>query len=351
MVSKRMSVEERRRTAGERLEAAQEALAAEVAALVSGEDWQRFLGFQARLHAYSPSNVLLLARAHAEAFADGMVTSPDPGWVAGFVAWQGLGRSVERGQHRYPILAPCRYNRRVAVDGEGEARPLANSEVLAAGEHVERRQVLAGFRVERVFSVQQTRGRPLPEVPAPELLEGEAPDGLETAVAGVIERRGFTVDTVPDAAAIDGANGRTQWDTRRVVVRADMDEAARVKTLLHEAGHVLLHAEGTGRELPRAVKEVEAESVAFVVAAVHGMATDGYSFPYVAGWAGTDSVRAVQATQSRVAGAARTVIDASPAVHGTGGRPPGVTAAVGTHEVGAAAPVPIVGRPTVEVGL
>jgi hypothetical protein len=349
MVSKRMSVEERRRAAAERLEAAQEALAEEVAAVVSGEDWQRFLRFQARLHAYSPSNVLLIARAHAGAFADGVVAPPDPGWVAGFVTWQGLGRSVERGQHRYPILAPCRDDRRVAVDGGGGARLLAKGAVPAAGERVERRRVVAGFRVERVFSVHQTTGRPLPEVPAPELLEGEAPTGLETAVAGVIEQRGFTVDTVPDAAAIDGANGRTRWDTRRVVVRADMDDAARVKTLLHEAGHVLLHADGIGRELPRAVKEVEAESVAFVVAAVHGMATDGYSFPYVAGWAGADSVRAVQATQSRVAGAGRSVIDASPAAHGTGGRPPALTATATTQEVGPAAP--IVGSSAVEVGL
>ena len=351
MVAKRMSVEERRWAALERLEAAQEALADEVGALVSGEDWQRFLVFEARLHAYSPSNVLLIARAHAEAFADGVVASPDPGWVAGFVTWRGLGRSVERGQHGYPVLAPCRYDRRVAVNGEGGARLLVRGEVLAAGERVERRRVMAGFRVERVFSVQQTTGRPLPEVPTPELLAGEAPAGLEAAVAGVIERQKFTVGTVPDATAIDGANGRTRWDTRRVVVRADMDDAARVKTLLHEAGHVLLHADGVGRELPRAVKEVEAESVAFVVAAVHGMATDGYSFPYVAGWAGTDSVWAVRATQSRVAGAARTVIAASPAVHGTGGRPPGVTAAARTQVVGPAAPVPIVNSSTVEVGL
>lgn len=351
MVSKRLSVEERRRAAAERLEAAQEALAEEVAALVSGDDWQRFLGFQARLHAYSPSNVLLIARAHAQAFVEGMVASPEPGWVAGFVTWQGLGRSVQRGQHGYPILAPCRYDRRMAVDGVGGARLLAKSEIPAAGERVERRRVVVGFRVERVFSVQQTTGRLLPEMPAPELLAGEAPAGLEAAVAGVIERRGFTVGTLPDAAAIDGANGRTSWDTRRVVVRADTDEAARVKTLLHEAGHVLLHADGVGRDLPRAVKEVEAESVAFVVAAVHGMATDGYSFPYVAGWAGADSVRAVQATQARVARAARTVIDASPAVHGTSGRPPGLTAAARTPQVAAATQVPVVGSSTVEVGL
>jgi len=72
------------------------------------------------------------------------------------------------------------------------------------------------------------------------------------------------------------------------------------------------------------VKEVEAESVAFVVAAAHGMATDAYSFPYVAGWAGEHGPAVVRATQARVAQAARVIVEASPAVHMSGGRPPGV---------------------------
>jgi hypothetical protein len=95
-----------------------------------------------------------------------------------------------------------------------------------------------------------------------------------------------------------------------------------------ETAHVLLHEEAPGRYLPRPVKEVEAESVAYVVASVHGMNTDGYSFPYVAGWAGERGGRAVTETQSRVAQAARSIIAASPAEHTSGGRPPGVDLAL-----------------------
>ena len=82
-----------------KLEAALETLAEEVAKLRSGEDWQRFLSLQAALHAYSPNNVMLIVVQHALAFAQGMVGSPDPGYVAGFHTWRALGRSVERGQH------------------------------------------------------------------------------------------------------------------------------------------------------------------------------------------------------------------------------------------------------------
>src|SRR5690348_5812670 len=100
-----------------------------------------------------------------------------------------------------------------------------------------------------------------------------------------------------------------------VLVRADMDDAAQVKTLIHEAAHVLLHEDPPGRCLPKALREVEAESVAFVVSAVHGMTTDDYSFPYVASWAGEDARAAVAHTQARVAGAAKTIIAISPAEH------------------------------------
>ena len=77
-----------------------------------------------------------------------------------------------------------------------------------------------------------------------------------------------------------------------------------------EAGHVLLHdpADFTfppgGPGIPgiattlgtptgpgattaqcRGVREVEAESVAYLVAAAHGLPTDDYTFAYVTGWA------------------------------------------------------------------
>jgi len=62
------------------------------------------------------------------------------------------------------------------------------------------------------------------------------------------------------------------------------------------------------------------------------------SFPYVAGWAGEDGPKAVAATQARVAQVARTIIDASPAPHATGGRPPGADAAIAAAR--AANPMP-----------
>jgi antirestriction protein ArdC len=274
----RMTREQYREKVAEKVTAAQEVLAGEIASLVTGDDWRRFLEFQSKLHDYSPNNVMLIFAQHAKAFEEGRVDAPTPSYVAGFRTWQALGRNVERGQHGYLVLAPMRGVRREATDTEGNVRVLRLDETTCPDEAESKTPVLRGFTVEHVFDASQTSGKPLPVPPHPQLLEGEAPRGLGVAVMKMIEAKGYRVDTVPDATHIGGANGQTHWGAKTVVIRADMDDAAMVKTLIHEAAHVLLHEGQPGRYLPRPTKEVEAESVAYVVAAVHGMPTDGYSF-------------------------------------------------------------------------
>ena len=329
-----------------KVEATQRVLEAEVARLVSGEDWRRFLDFQSRFHCYSAGNAQLIAAAHAQAFAEGRVAAPQPSFVAGYWTWRAVGRQVEKGQRGYPVLAPVRQMVREAVDPAGGRRTLTRAEQPRPAETVVSRQVLKGWTVEHVWDVSQTSGAAVPEPPGPRLLEGEAPEGLRQAVVGLVESKGFAVGAVPDAGALGGANGRTDWVARTVVVRSDMDDAAQVKTLIHEAAHVLLHAEAPGWYLSRPTKEVEAESVAYVVCAAHGMPTGGYSFPYIAAWAGDDGPRAVAAAQARVAEAARALIAVSPAEHTTGGKSPGVDVAV---EAAAARRLRVVEPPTASV--
>jgi hypothetical protein len=200
----RMSREEWRERAEARLEVAQRLLAAQVEQLQSGDDWRRYLDFQARLHCYSPRNVMLLAVQHERAYREGRVRAPELTQVAGFNTWRALGRSVDRGQKGYAVLAPVRYPQRVAADDEGNVRPLSRREWPNAGETLARRQSLRGFKLEFVFDVSQTSGAEVPVPPRPKLLVGEAPAGLGAAVLKLIEDSGYRVDTVPDAAAISG---------------------------------------------------------------------------------------------------------------------------------------------------
>lgn len=328
-----------------RVAAAQELLAEKLAELRSGEDWKRYLTFQARLHHYSPNNATLIYFQHAHAYAAGLVPEPEPSYVAGYATWKALGRTVERGQHGYAILAPVTTLRREAINPQGTGRVLVPGDSANSDETESLQRVVHGFKIEYVFDLSQTRGRPIPRRVGPKLLAGEAPKGLAESMLTFIQSHGYGVATAASAGELDGANGVTHWSSRQVTVRNDMDQAAMVKTLVHEAAHILLHERPPGRGLPRQLKEVEAESVAYVVTSAHGMASDDYSFPYIATWAGGDLDGALRVTQTRVAAAAKTIINSSRAPHHAGGCP--IVEGI-THRFGQS-PSPSPATPGVEV--
>lgn len=88
------------------------------------------------------------------------------------------------------------------------------------------------------------------------------------------------------------------------MVRSDMVDAARVKTLAHELGHVLMHnPESADVRFHRGIGEVEAESVALMIGAVQGMDTSSYTIPYVSTWAaqvdGKEPAEIIKATGER----------------------------------------------------
>jgi antirestriction protein ArdC len=225
----------------------------------------------ARMPTYSPSNVLLIA-----------VQRPEATRVAGFGTWKSLGRHVCKGEKGIAILAPCLYR----GSSEGEADPVAGREKPANAQEKARRE-LRGFRVVHVFDVNQTEGDPLPDV-TPDQLIGAAPDRLWEQLVRLVEADGFVVER----GACDGANGYTRFDDRVVRVRDDVDPAQAAKTLAHELGHIRADhgtrfADTYHRSVDcRGVAEIEAESIAYLVAAAAGLDAGSYSVPYVAGWSG-----------------------------------------------------------------
>ena len=86
-------------------------LADEVRQLRTGVEWERWLAVAARFPTYSFNNTLLILAQHPQATN-----------VAGYRAWQSLGRQVDKGQKGLQILAPIL--RKAAVDQENaDAKP------------------------------------------------------------------------------------------------------------------------------------------------------------------------------------------------------------------------------------
>ncbi|MFT4261965.1 MAG: serine/arginine repetitive matrix protein 2 [Nocardioides sp.] len=311
-----------------KLEALHQRLTEAVNGLVSGEDWKRALEFAARFRSRSFNNTLLIYVQHYAAFQKGLVPDPMPTYVAGFKQWLSTARNVMRGQSGYQILAPV--TARFASptpEIDDSWRRLGRGEKPSWGEVV--RSKLVGLRPAYVFDVSQTDGDPIPETPRPVLLHGQAPEGLWDGLAAQVQAQGFDLRLVASAGEIGGANGLTNYLTHEVSVRVDMDDAAQVKTLAHELGHVMLH--GPGNEdavMHRGVAEVEAESIALMVGAAHGLATDDYTIPYVTSWAasvpGKTPTEVVQSTAERVRGTAVKILDQLDTTMVGDGTPPGL---------------------------
>jgi hypothetical protein len=292
-----------------RVEELQGQIAGQVGQLLSSDEWKTWLDTAAKFHKYSFGNQLLI-----------LVQKPEADLVAGYGKWQQLGRQVRKGESGIGILAPvtARFATRTPGD-DASWRRLGPRERPRFGEEVRTR--LVGFKGTTVFDISQTDGDPLPGIRAGrgQLLQGAAPEGLWAKLAGLVEAGGFPVSRGDPGG---GANGVTRYGPpREVVVRDDVDDAQAVKTLAHEAGHILLGHGEAEHGLHRGVKEVEAESVAYIVAAAHGLDTSSYTFPYVAAWASRAAAGAdggpltvtdvVQATGQRVVKVAHKLLDAT----------------------------------------
>jgi hypothetical protein len=151
---------------------------------------------------------------------------PDASRLAGFQQWRRVGRRVRKGEHGIGILAPV--VRTVEPVEPNNAGGTANGE---------RRCV--GFKVVYVFDVAQTDGDPLPEIPAPATVNGDAPLWLWYALAEQIVGAGFLLERGPLPEPWSDANGITLAEDRRVIIRHDLADAQGIKTCAHELAHVL----------------------------------------------------------------------------------------------------------------
>jgi antirestriction protein ArdC len=255
-------------------------LADGVAGLTSSTAWRAWLDVQRRFHRYSWGNTLLIG-----------CQRPDATRVAGFHAWLRLGRHVRKGEHGIAILAPVVPRLRILDAESGEETWIAGAP--------------RAFRVAHVFDVSQTEGHELPPPPVSRL-EGADPDDRYTQLRTVAHSLEFTVEE----DHLEGeVNGDCNHALRRIRVEVANEPRQQVKTLAHELGHAILHADRAG--LTPGQVELEAESVAYIVCVGLDIDSSQYSFGYLAVWAGgAEQARpSIAESAERIQKAARIILD------------------------------------------
>lgn len=235
--------------------------------------WKRWLDGQAKFHKYSFGNCLMI-----------LFQRPDATVVAGYRRWQELGRQVRAGERGITIMMPRLVKDRNDPDGS---------------------KILAGFMGGTVFDIAQTDGEP---IGADRELQTNDNVRLLDALTELVVHDGLSVERED----LGMAQGMT--DGKRIVLRDGMAIDMQASVMAHELAHVRLHHIGD-HDVPTNVKELEAESVSYVVCQALGLDTGSAAIPYLGVWTGItpenkdEVVGQLKACTARIAGTAKKILE------------------------------------------
>ena len=148
-------------------------------------------------------------------------------------------------------------------------------------------KVVEGFFLTKVYDISETNGPELPKAPVHHLT-GDV-ENYELFKAAIISAaKPSEVLFVPESDLPPNANGCFVHSTKEIKVRDNMSPEQTIKTMLHEVAHSKMHDIDLeiNQEVtkPKALKEFEAESAAYILCQKYGIDSSDYSFGYVAGW-------------------------------------------------------------------
>lgn len=233
------------------------------------DKYKQFLGTMAKFHTYSANNIMLM-----------LSQNPNISLVAGYNSWRDkFNRHVKKGETELKIFiyTPYKTTERVPKLGRN-GDPIYDRKGNLVTDLVE--TLNPAFSIGTVFDVSQTEGEPLPE--------------LVTELKGKAENYKDFIEVLTRSSKAPISFGEIEGDTKgyyvpglnTIKIKEGMGELQTIKTLLHEIAHSELHTIEAMEDDPKNkhTKEVEAESVAYVVSQYYGLYTSEYSFGYIATW-------------------------------------------------------------------
>lgn len=212
-----------------------------VVEVFQSDRYKQFLDTMAKFPRYSVNNSLLI-----------MMQKPDAQLCQSFTGWKQMGRYVKKGEKGISILAPAPYKiEREQTKLDEKGRPVFDADGEPVKEKVE--VTIRAFKVVKTFDLSQTDGKELPTI---------GPSELVGNIEGYLKLLQALQEISPVPVSFELIDG----DAKGFYHLEDKDNVPEAK------------------DISRNGKEVEAESVAYVVCQHYGINTSDYSFSYVVGW-------------------------------------------------------------------
>jgi len=284
----------------EKLKALTEKLESGVKAVFESEQYKTYLKAMSKFHKYSFGNIMLI-----------LMRCPNASAVAGFNKWKkDFGRTVKKGERGIAIIAPTPYKKLVERE---KIDPVSKKPIIGQDGKAEKEAVflqLNSYKVAYVFDVSQTEGRPLPSYGVDEL-KGIV-DNYDSMLKAITASSPVPVHFRPP----EESKGCYKHKEQAIYINEGMTHIDTLSVLIHEIAHAKLHAlpvkygEITGKhQKNRRTREVEAESVAYVVSQHFGIETGESSFAYITGWSKGKELDELKSSLDCICSTAGKIID------------------------------------------
>ena len=277
---KKMSKEDENKKRQETIDKAIETINKGVYDYLDSDRFKTLLDTMSKFHDYSLNNTLLI-----------LEQNPRATQLAGYNKWQqDFNRQVKRGEKGLMIWMPVEIKvkeNHYVLDENGN-RILGDDGKFKREEVVVKKRT---FKIGYTFDVSQTEqieGKEVIELSPVKELEGDVKD-YQALTKALME-----ISPVPITIEIfeSSAKGCYYPLTNEIKVQPDMSEVQTIKTMIHEIAHSIVHSDENLNQLKQKdnvefsknKKEVQAESIAYIVSSHLGIDTSDYSFPYVATW-------------------------------------------------------------------
>ena len=229
---------------------------------LDSDKYKDYLTKMSQLNNYSNRNLRLI-----------LAQNPEARQVASFKQWkENFGRYVKKGEKALRIFKPM-----TKIKKDENNQPILDKNGKP--------ETVTFFGLVPVFDVSQTEGKEMPKAAeVKEQLTDLDYANLYRALMAIAKENDVSVRF---EEMENTKHGYYSVPENQIVLRSnEMNKAQIIKTFLHEMAHAELHhADNPQKEnLTRSTAELQAESVAYVVASYYGIDTSEYSFNYLAGW-------------------------------------------------------------------